>query len=104
LFFDRASVSGRIDGGLGSDTLNYARYTSASVSVSLTKSGATGFGGSATAVAGGFSGIDNALGGAGVNDALTGRPANSTWTIDTTFRRDVLPGAGDRPRAEVHRV
>ncbi|HZU35789.1 MAG TPA: SBBP repeat-containing protein, partial [Gemmataceae bacterium] len=65
-FSTKGSLSGSIAGEGGGDTLDYSAWTVA-VTVDLT-------GGTATAVAGGVSGIDNVFGGNG-NDTLTGSAA-----------------------------
>ncbi len=82
VFGDRVVLTGLIDGGDGSDTLDYTGYATAKVAVTLQTSASAGFAGAATGVSDGFNGIDRVLGGSGFNDTLTGRPANSTWTVD----------------------
>jgi Ca2+-binding RTX toxin-like protein len=67
-FSNRKGVTGSIDGGGGSDTLDYSLYTTA-VIVDLTA-------GTATGVTGGVANIANATGGAG-NDSLTGNAADN---------------------------
>ena len=73
---DGVNFNGSLNGGAGNDTLNYSNLQSP-ISVSLTALGATdGFNGTASAIANGFSNINNVVGGNG-NDTLTGLNANS---------------------------
>src|SRR5262249_21126893 len=79
---------GTIDGGAGTDTLSYAKYTSA-VAVLLKASDATGYQ-SDTGTTGvtAFKGIDTLVGGKGSKDALTGENATSTWSLGATQTYD----------------
>lgn len=82
---DTLGLTGAIDGGADSDTLDYSAWTT-DVSVNL----ATG---SATNIGGTVSGIENATGGSG-NDMLTGDAGNNVLTGNGG--NDVLAdGAGD---------
>ncbi len=69
--FSGGSVVGLVEGGAGIDTLDYAAYFAA-VMIDLSTS-------SATAV-GGFAGIENVIGGSGV-DTLIGLDADVTWNV-----------------------
>ncbi len=74
-FSDGASVNGSITGGSGSDSLNYAAY-STPVNVTLAGPGS----GSATGVGGGFSNIESFTGGSAVN-TVTGPNGTNAWDI-----------------------
>lgn len=69
------SVSGRINGGNGTDKLNYSAYTTA-VAVNLAASSATG-----TA---GISSIETVAGSSTANGTLTGANTANSWTISGT--------------------
>jgi hypothetical protein len=83
-FAAKGSLSGSITGGGGSDTLDYSAWTTG-VTVNLTT-------GTATAVAGGVSGIDNVFGGAG-NDSLTGGAAGG-FLVGGSGNDTLVGGAG----------
>jgi Ca2+-binding RTX toxin-like protein len=68
---NNASISGKIDGGAGTDTLKYG-YTSA-VTVNLTTSTATG--------AGSIANFEALVGGTNTGDTLVGPNAANSWTI-----------------------
>src|SRR5262249_44282664 len=77
-------VSGMIDGGPGTDTLDYSNYSAANpITVALSSSGPNGFNGTATNIAGGIFNIDALIGGASNSDVLTvnGTPGNDTFLI-----------------------
>ena len=80
LFNNGASLTGSLDGGSGTDTLDFSAYATAR-SVILTGADATGFSGTQPAISGGITGIDVLVGSAATNDNLTGTNAASTWTI-----------------------
>jgi acrosin len=72
-FADNIGVSGTVNGGGGTDTLDYSAYTSAhAVTVNLQTSAATNLGG--------FTSITNFVGGAG-SDTLTGANTANTWNL-----------------------
>jgi hypothetical protein len=77
-------VAGVIDGGTGTNTLDYTAYTTA-VAVTLADSGL----GSATNITGGIANIQNVTGGAG-NDTLTGNSADNV--LIGNAGNDVLNG------------
>jgi len=79
VFADGAGVNGVIDGGAGSDTLDYSAYTTA-VEINLGASTATGTGGVAD--------IENAIGGT-ASDTLIGPDAATTWNITALDAGDV---------------
>ena len=68
---DGLGTTGSIDGGTGSDTIDYGDYSTA-VSIDMNA-------GTATNIGGGISGIENAAGGA-ANDTLTGDDNNNQLT------------------------
>ena len=80
VFQDGATLNGLIDGGAGSDTLDYSSYA-AGRSITLTGlGGLTGFNGSETGVSGGFFNMDTLVGGS-ANDTLNGLNSDSTWVL-----------------------
>jgi hypothetical protein len=74
LFGSGASLSGKVDGGGGTDTLDYSAYLTP-VTVDLLKSTATG--------TGGIAGFENLVGGKG-SDTLIGPDTANTWNITAT--------------------
>jgi hypothetical protein len=72
VFFPGGSVAGNIDGGGGSNTLDYSHLTTP-VTLNLQTGMATGIGGT-------FAHITNFIGGSGSN-ALAGPNANTVWTL-----------------------
>jgi hypothetical protein len=84
------TLTGAIDGGTGSDTLDLSNFTSANpTNETLASSDGHGYNSTTsgnTAVSGGFKGIDTLKGGA--SGTLSGEDlsssGNSTWTLDTT--------------------
>jgi Ca2+-binding RTX toxin-like protein len=111
IFSDGASVTGDVDGGADSDTLNYSAYTSV-VAINLTANTATG--------TGSISSIENAIGGnqgdtltgnggenilsggAGADtfdgragdDILDGGTGNDTFIMSSTSGNDTIDGGG----------
>src|SRR5262249_1950560 len=85
------TVNGTIDGGGGSDTLDFSAV--GSQVVVLTATGATdGFNGTDGLISGGFQNINALVGStAGTTDSLTGINAPARWTISS-------PNAGRYPR------
>jgi len=82
VFADGMGVGGTIDGGGGTNSLDYSLYSSAnSVMVNLSSGGATG--------ASGVLNIQSVLGGAGDDDTLVGPDANTTWSITGAGSGDV---------------
>jgi Ca2+-binding RTX toxin-like protein len=90
-FADGAGVTGRLDGGAGVDTLDYAAYT-AGVTVNLATGAATGTG---ALPAGGAFGFENVTGGSG-NDVLTGTSAANR--LSGGAGNDKLNGGGGTDR------
>ena len=85
LFNNGASLTGSLDGGSGTDTLDFSAYATAR-SVILTGADATGFSGTQPAISGGFTGIDVLVGSAATNDNLTdeqGPPPGTIGAADT---------------------
>ncbi len=78
-FANGQGITGVINGGTGSNTLNYTAYTTP-VNVNLATNTATG--------TGGFSNIQSAIGGTG-NNTLTGANTNNTFTISSANSGDV---------------
>ena len=80
-FSGGAALTGILDGGDGSDTLNLTACATGQ-NVTLTGLGSIdGFNGFATVV-GGFRNINNLLGTSTADDTLTGWDANSDWQVD----------------------
>jgi acrosin len=83
VFTNGAVVTGKLDGGSGSNTLDYSGYGS-SRSFILTGLGTiNGFKGTEISILGGFDNIDTLIGTASNNDSLTGTNAASTWNLTT---------------------
>jgi Ca2+-binding RTX toxin-like protein len=81
VFFDGVVLTGALDGGIGSDTLDLSRHTAART-VTLTLAAAAGFSGTEPlSVTGGFSGVDVLLGTGA--DTLNGLNSAVLWTFDT---------------------
>ncbi|MFO0927686.1 MAG: hypothetical protein U0736_11720 [Gemmataceae bacterium] len=77
------SVSGTVAGGADQDRLSYASYNAAVV-VDLAGVGAIdGFNGTANGISGGFTDINEVVGG-DPNDTLQGVDANANWDVDGT--------------------
>jgi hypothetical protein len=84
VFNDTVTVSGRIEGAAGTDTLHFGAWAAA-VSFMLTGVGATdGFNGTAPMVGGGFTNINSLHGSStAIGDSLSGLNANADWTLGT---------------------
>lgn len=83
LFFDGKNVTGLVDGGSGTDILNYSAYSTA-ISVNLTTNAATGTGGIAN--------LEGVIGTSLTTDSLTGpSTANTanTWTLTGDSKSNV---------------
>jgi len=72
-------VATAIDGQGGTDTLDFSAYTTA-LNFALTSASLSGFVGSVAPIIGGFTNIDNLLGGS-ANDTLTGLAADGVWNL-----------------------
>jgi hypothetical protein len=81
VFSNGAGVSGNIDGGTGSDTLDFSGYTS-SVTETLTALGTSGFNGTGTGASLGFNNIDVIKSGVNTGDTLTGTDGPGVWNLD----------------------
>src|SRR5262249_20870938 len=80
-FTATGSISGSVDGGAGSDTLDWSGLSTAR-NVTLTGAGTTdGFKGTEASIPGGFDNI-NAIVGTSATDTLTGNNANNTGNIN----------------------
>ena len=80
-FANGATLTGKLDGGLGSNTLDFSRYDT-SRDVYLTGTGSqTGFNGSESAILGSFANITS-LNGSSSTDSLTGLNVPSVWNIN----------------------
>jgi hypothetical protein len=81
-FADGSSVAGSIDGGTGVSLLDFSAVLTAR-KVNLTSGGAAhGFAGTEASIGKGFTNIGNLLGGASLDDALTGlQNAAATWVL-----------------------
>ncbi len=82
-FAAKGSLTGKVDGGGGEDTLDFGLRTAA-VTVNLQTSKVTG--------TGGFLGIEAFQGGGGAKDAVTGPDSQNTWSI-TGANQALLNGA-----------
>ncbi len=82
IFADAGSLRGKIDGGVGADTLDYTAVA-ANLTVNLQTKIATR--------TGGWLGLENFVGGQGTN-ALIGRNAASTWTLSSIDAGTVTGG------------
>ncbi len=84
VFGSGVTLTGTLDGGAGSDTLDYSSFSTGRT-VALTGTGSTdGFAGTETSITGGFDNI-NVLTGSGTStDSLTGIDAAASWSIDGT--------------------
>jgi len=85
---DGFNLTGSIDGGAGSDAIDWANYTS-DRTITLTAVGVSnGFAGgdtsTVTSISAGFDNINVVTGGAGTTDTLVGIDAIATWGIDGT--------------------
>jgi hypothetical protein len=79
-FLAGGSIAGTINGGAGSNTLDYSGNGGAAVTVSLLDDSAADINGGA---AGGFSSIESLVGSSAASDQLIGSNANTTWTISS---------------------
>jgi hypothetical protein len=100
-FADGAGVSGTIDGGAGTNTLDYSAYASSNVLVNLQASFATGVGGTVASIqnanganGGGASGLYNILVGNGGN-VLTGGNGRRNLLIAGPTASTLIGGDGD---------
>ena len=80
-----AGLTGTIDGGGATDTLDLSATTTAQAVTLTGLGGADGFAGTTAAVSGGFSNLDALVGGTG-SDTLTGLNTDATWEVDGTNR------------------
>ncbi len=82
VFAPGATFAGAIDGGGGTDTLDFSAYTTP-LNITLTGLGATdGFAGTPAAITGGFTDIDNIIGSATATpQTLTGTNLNAVWSV-----------------------
>ncbi len=79
VFASGATLTGTINGGSGSNTIDYSAYATG-VTVTLNSSTANGYTGADGGISGGFSNISTLVGSAG--STLIGRNVGSTWTIN----------------------
>ena len=77
-----ALTNAKLDGGLGSDSLDYSAYGSIRQVVLTDLGSLDGFQGT-EAAAGSFDNINEIIGSAVSGDSLTGRNADAVWHIDT---------------------
>src|SRR5205814_2267484 len=83
---DGASLDGSVDGGSGTDTLDWSAYTAAR-SVTLSGPGVTdGFAGGEASLGGGFTDMDKLVGSGSTGDHLTGLNAAATWDVAAPAR------------------
>ena len=90
VFADGAALTGTVDGGADSDTLNLSAYTAAT-DVTLTASAGDGYSGTVSAVTGGFSTIDVLTGGT-LSNTLTGLDAVAAWTTSAANAGSYVSG------------
>ena len=82
-FTDQSSLSGTIDGGADSDTIDLSAYTQG-FDVALSQTGSIdGFVGSIAGLVTRFENLNNLIGGSGT-DSLAGLNIGNTWTFDNT--------------------
>ncbi len=79
VFGDGALFGGVIDGGQGTDRIDWSASSSSRV-VTLTGSNSAGFGGGEASVSGGFRGIESLLG-SSRNDTLIGADIAMSWNV-----------------------
>ncbi|MCD4699804.1 MAG: hypothetical protein K8R91_04445, partial [Phycisphaerae bacterium] len=91
VFEDAGQMSGDVDGGAGSDTLDYSNL-STTATVNLTApSGTDGFNGTATGISGNFGHINAILGSGNIGDSLNGADRAADWMLDSSHNYvDVL--------------
>ena len=89
LFTDGGAVSGKIDGGAGTNTLNYSKYTT-DVTVDLKANPSTGAGR-------GIANIQSLIGSAGTNDTLIGTNDGDTFNITGKNAGNVTIGSATIP-------
>jgi len=75
------TVGGIIDGGTGSDVIDWSA-AGAARAVTLTASDADGFDGTEASITGGFSNVGEILGNGAGGDSLVGQNQAATWTFD----------------------
>jgi len=81
-FADGVTLAGSVDGGAGSDTLDYSAYLTPATMVLTGLGGIDVFAGTATAVGGTFTNIDRYVGSAGAGDVLTGLDEDTIWNLE----------------------
>ena len=82
-FSDGAVLQGRINGGLGTDELDFSAYLSAS-NVTLTAADEQGFAGTQAAITAGFAGIDKIKGSLTAENTLRGLNEASIYRFTAT--------------------
>lgn len=83
VFTTAGSVSGTITAQGGTDSLNFAAYTTP-LTVTILTADTTGHQGSSPAVGGGFLGIDAVIAGSSGSDTLIGRDVDQIWNLTGT--------------------
>ena len=93
-FLPGGSISGRVEGGQGSDVADYSAYTDP-VGITLASSGDDNFTPTTVSApaASRLVDVDKFIGGSGSNDTLTGRAAINVYRATLTI--DTLPQAAD---------
>ncbi|MBC1329585.1 beta strand repeat-containing protein, partial [Trichormus variabilis] len=84
-FNNAANLTGTIDGGTDSNTIDASAYTTAQQVTLTGLGGSDGFAGTHSSIIGGFTNISAIAGGTGT-DTLIGLNASATWEVDGTNR------------------
>ena len=81
-FANAASIASLLDGSGGTDTLNFAAYSTPRNLVLTAVGSLDGFQGTEASLPGGFDNIDGFVGGSSGSDLLTGLNVISNWTVN----------------------
>ncbi len=84
MFSSGAVLTGSLDGGSGTDTLDFSGYGSARSTTLLSAGVIDGFGGQDSAIAGSFSNIDRLVGSTLSGDSLKGANLAATFQFGAT--------------------
>ena len=101
--FAAAVITGQLQGGAGSDLLDYSAAV-APIAVTLATADSTGFTGTATALGGGFAGI-NELVGSQADDTLTGQDSlDAEWRLTNLLSGTYALGSFEFGFAAIERI
>ncbi|NMB88037.1 MAG: hypothetical protein GYA17_06735, partial [Chloroflexi bacterium] len=81
-FTPGATLNGTIDGGAGSDTLDFSAYPTGLQVQLVSATGGDGFSGNSAGVLAGFARINTILASGTNSDQITGTQADGQWTVD----------------------